>query len=240
MRRLDGWILAPVLLGLLCFVPRALPTPAVASPSRARSVALPQLQRAPERARERRFELDLERSSMRLLVVHDGGSVLVACSAGRGELLLGPADQDGALSLELDLSSLQVVEASAGGPRLDDVLAVLGEPRLTLRAQRLGVASGDLPRVWQDRWRGTVGLGASVVSRPLSSWRCALPGRRLRTQTWFALAGVDAAGGDADRGGIDPGGTVGPWLQNLDPRYAVTIGLDLAWRRSRGNGGRGN
>jgi len=221
--RFDLRIWAPALLGLACFLPRALPREPAAAPERVRSITLPQMHAPPERARERRYELDLDESSVRFLVEGNSGHLLAECRRCDGAMHFGAGVDDGDLELQLDLASLRVIDVSPGGPTVREVLGVLGDVQLELRARRVSVATSDLPGVHQDTWIGTVHLGPRQLLQPMQLWRCGLPGGRMHTQGHGTVAGVGF------------GLPARSWFGLFEERYTVTLGLDLAWRRARGN-----
>ena len=222
--RFDLRVWGPALVALACFVPRALPEAAAVGGEAARSIELPEMRVPPPKPRTQVFELDPERSSVRLLVQDRSGERLAQCTRVGGELELGDDRTDGELRLVLDLASLQDLgEAVHGAPSLPDVLGALGARDVELRARLVAVELGDLPGVQHDSWDGTVRLDERVHRQPLSLWRSALPGARLRLQGQTTIAAADF--------GLAPRA----WLGIFEQRIDVTLGLDLAWRRRRGN-----
>lgn len=222
----DWRIFGPALVALCCFVPRALPSPAPAPAAHARSIALPQMRIAASKPRERSFELDPERSSVRFLATGERGELLAECTRIEGRLDLGADTLDGALQLTLDLSSLRALDGNAGdgpsgGPGIRDVLGVLGDVGVEVRSKLVAVEVDDMPGVQLDTWVGTVRIGGRVLQQPMQLWRTMLPGARLRQQ------------GHGTVGGAGFGLPAHGWLGLLEDHFDVTLGLDLAWRRRR-------
>ncbi|HEB54547.1 MAG TPA: hypothetical protein ENI87_14945 [bacterium] len=235
MRGPDLLVFGPLLVGIACFVPHARPKTVAPPPERARSVALPRLHGARPSRRRRDYELDAERSSVRFLVEVGDRRMLARCPRLVGRMTLGAADDpdSGTLELELDLASLELLESVPAGARARDVLGVLGDLPLQLRSRRVAVTRCDLAGVEQDRWLGTAQLGARVLLQPVELWRCELPGRRLRTQGHGTVAALPY--GLYQRPWLRPSWLLPSWLSWGRTRIDVTVGLDLAWRRRRGD-----
>jgi hypothetical protein len=140
----------------------------------------------------------------------------------KGTLDLEP-DGTGELELVLDLATLQPLHGAAGGgDRGIDLAHVLGVYRgstIVYRARLAATTTSDLPGVSQRTFLGTLRLGSQVLTQPMQLWQCALPGQPLRLQGHGTVA--------ADQYGLP----TRRWLALFPEDHAVTLGLDLAWRR---------
>ena len=215
------YIWLPALVGAAAFVPRALPVAPRAAAIVPHAVELPALHGAPIAREPQRYELAAEASSVRFRVVGAHDQLLVACTHATGSLTLDPRDGSGTLELTLDLGALTPV---ADGPRDFDartVLGVFGGVPLHYRAQLVATASSDLPGVGGTTWLGTLHFGARALHQPMQLWICRLPGRPLRA---CGHGTMPAAAFGLERRWF-------PWFAR---HRDVTLGLDLCWRRTRG------
>ncbi|MEO6594873.1 MAG: hypothetical protein ABIP94_08985, partial [Planctomycetota bacterium] len=170
------------------------------------------------------YELDADKCSVRFFVEGPHGAVLAACPGVSGRLSFAandPTGRSGELELHLDLASLQRLGADSAAI---DGPSMRGLPRsgeLVYRAQLVSSTTSDLPGVTQQSWLGTLRSGTHALRLPMQLWQCLLPGRRLRLQ---GRTSVDAAslGMPARR-----------WLDFFEGPDTITLGFDLAWKRSR-------
>ena len=219
---LDPRVWLPLAIAGVCFGLRATPIPPPAPLDAVRAITLPELRGLPPSTRPQQLELDPERSSVRFLVAGLPQELLVACPGVKGTLDLAP-NGTGELELVLDLATLQPLHGAAGGgDRGIDVAHVLGVYRgstIVYRARLAATTSSDLPGVSQRTFLGTLRLGSQVLAQPMQLWQCSLPGQPLRLQGHGTVA--------ADQYGLP----TRRWLALFPEDHAVTLGLDLAWRR---------
>lgn len=212
----------PLAIAGVCFGLRATPTPPPAPLGEVRAITLPAMHGLPPSTKPQRLELDPERSSVRFLVSGLAQELLVACPGVKGTLDLAP-NGTGELELVLDLATLQTLHGAAGGDdRGIDVAHVLGVYRgstIVYRARLAATTTSDLPGVSQRTFLGTLRLGSQVLTQPMQLWQCSLPGQPLRLQGHGTVA--------ADQYGLP----TRRWLALFPEDHAVTLGLDLAWRR---------
>lgn len=216
---LDARIWVPAVLGILMFLPRAWPaTPPPPSP-RASAVAMPALHGSPPTRTAASFELVPEHSAVHFLVRGPRGELQVPCPGVRGTLQIDPKGPGTTLELHLDLTSLP----TAAGASLDvhHVLGVHRSAEVVYRGALATTTSSDLPGVQRLLFLGRLHFGDRAVQQPMQLWQCSLPGQPLRLQGHGTVSG--AAFGLPTR----------RWLGLLTERHEVTLGLDLAWRRSR-------
>lgn len=219
---LDPRVWLPLAIAGVCFGLRATPIPPPAPLDAVRAITLPELRGLPPSTKPQQLELDPERSSVRFLVAGLPQELLVACPGVKGTLDLAP-NGTGELELVLDLATLQPLHGAAGGgDRGIDVAHVLGVYRgstIVYRARLAATTSSDLPGVSQRTFLGTLRLGSQVLAQPMQLWQCSLPGQPLRLQGHGTVA--------ADQYGLP----TRRWLALFPEDHAVTLGLDLAWRR---------
>lgn len=217
---LDPRVWLPALVGLSCFAPRALPAPAAPPHERPQAVALPPLHGAPAGSGVQSFELLPERSSVHFLVRGPRGELLVNCPGCRGTLQLDAKNNQGSLELRLDLTSLTDTAPGSG----IDVHHVLGMHRtseIVYRGNLVATTRTDLPGVEDLLFVGLLHFGELALQQPMHLWQCSLPGQPVRLQGHGTVAG--AAYGLPSR----------RWLGLVTEHHAVSLGLDLAWRRTR-------
>lgn len=219
--RMDWRVWLPALVAIACFGTRALPKVAATDQEKSRSITLPQLYGMPLKKRLRRFRLDADKSSARFDVKGRRRHMVAQCPKLEGELLLGPKPEQGTLTLRLDLSSLRSLSKDNADFSIPDVLDVLGNLEVVYHGTMVSAATSDLPGVMQTTWLGRVQFGSRVLAQPMQLWRCALPGQAIRLQG-HGIAMANSLG-----------------LPNrftmslLDEQYAITLGLDLAWKPVR-------
>ena len=215
---LDARVWLPLVVAAGWFATRARP-PAPEPPGPpAAAMTLPPMHGLPPSTKEQVLELDAEHSSVRFLVTGLRGELLVACPAVQGSLKLLAGGAGGELELRLDLASLVPLHDAASV----DVPHVLGVHRgseIVYRANLVATTGSDLPGVVQRTFLGTLRFGARVMQQPMQLWQCSLPGQPLRLQGHGTVA-AEAYGLPKRR-----------WLALIDEGHAVTLGLDLAWRR---------
>lgn len=221
---LDPRVWLPLLLAGSWFAARARP-PAVEPPAPpAVALALPPMHGLPPSSKEQNLELDAEHSSVRFLVTGLRGELLVACPSVQGSLKLLAGGAGGELELRLDLASLvplhdSTVHGGTGGVDVPHVLGVHRGSEIVYRANLVATTGSDLPGVVQRTFLGTLRFGSRVMQQPMQLWQCSLPGQPLRLQGHGTVA-AETYGLPKRR-----------WLALIDEGHAVTLGLDLAWRR---------
>lgn len=219
---LDARVWGPTLVGVLCFVPRALPTPLPAAPPRAAAIELPAARGLPPGTGTQQFELATEQSAARFLVRGPGGELLATCPGCSGSLQLDAQRGTGSLELRLDLVSL-VDEEPDRGLDLHHVLGALRTTELVYRGELAALTRTSQLGVQCLSFDGLLHVGDRAIRQPMQLWQCQLPGQALRLQ---GNGTVDAATfGLPER----------RWLGLWPERHEVTLGLDLAWRRRRAN-----
>lgn len=211
--------IVPVLLASLGFAWRALPQKPSPPLPAIRATDLPTLPNLPPGKKNLDLELDAEHSSVRFLVTGLDEDLLVGCPAVTGRLVLTDAGTHGVLELQLDLASLEPLQGAERGLDLAHVLGVHRGATITYRGELVATTSSDLPGVQQRTWLGQLRFGAQVLLQPMQLWQCSLPGKPLRLQGHGTVAG--------DRYGLP----TRHWLALFPEAHAVTLGLDLAWRR---------
>ena len=209
----------PVLLATLGFAWRAIPPTAAPPLPTVTATDLPTLPNLPPGKKNLALELDAEHSSVRFLVTGLAEDLLVGCSAVTGRLQLTDGGSRGVFELQLDLSSLEPLQGADRGLDLAHVLGVHRGATITYRGELVATTSSDLPGVQQRTWLGQLRFGAQVLLQPMQLWQCSLPGKPLRLQGHGTVAG--------DRYGLP----TRHWLALFPEAHAVTLGLDLAWRR---------
>ena len=216
---LDWRVLAPIAVGAVLFALRPATLPPRGQPSPQRTIELPTPVAGGLSQRDADYELDAERSTVRFFV-DDGAPRFAACPGVRGSLQVRTGTAPSTLELELDLGSLQPLEANAP---LDlwRLLGVHRGGRITYRAELLRTATSPLPGVTERVWLGTLRLDEHAVRQPMSLWQVSLPGQPLRLQGHGTVAGATY---DLPTRG---------WLGLAADSHAVTLGLDLVWRRRR-------
>lgn len=218
---LDARVWLPLAVAGILFGFRALPTPAPLPLDEVRSFTLPTMHGQPPAKSAQHLELDAERSSVRFLVTGLHEELLVACTSVKGTMDLEP-NGSGELELELDLASLQPLHGVDRGVDVAHVLGVYRGSTIVYRAKLVSIATSDLPGVSQRTWIGTLRFGAQVLQQPMQLWQCALPGQPLRLQGHGTVAAANF------------GLPTRRWLALFPEEHAVTLGLDLAWRRRAG------
>jgi hypothetical protein len=219
--RMDWRVWLPALVAIACFSTRALPKTAATNNEKTRSITLPQLYGMPLKNRLRRFRLDAEESSARFDIKGRQQHMVAQCQQLDGELLLGPKPDQGTLTLRLDLSSMRSLSKDNSDFSIPDVLGVLGNLEVVYHGKMISVATNDLPGVVQTTWLGRIQLGSRVLAQPMQLWRCALPGQAIRLQG-HGIAVANSLGLPSRY-----------TLSLLDEKYAITLGLDLAWKPVR-------
>lgn len=218
----DPRVWLPLAIAGVWFGLRATPTPPPTPLGEVRAITLPAMHGLPPASKAQHLDLDPERSSVRFLVTGLAQELLVACPGVKGTLDLEP-NGNGELELVLDLATLQPLHgAASGNDRGIDVAHVLGVYRgstIVYRARLAATTTSDLPGVSQRTFLGTLRLGAQVLAQPMQLWQCSLPGQPLRLQGHGTVA--------ADQYGLP----TRRWLALFPEDHAVTLGLDLAWRR---------
>lgn len=218
---LDPRVWLPLAIAGALFGLRCTPTPPPAPLDEVRSVTLPTMYGQPPPRSAQHLELDAERSSVRFLVGGLREELLVACTSVKGSMDLEP-NGTGDLELVLDLASLQPLHGADRGVDVAHVLGVYRGSTIVYRAKLVSVASSDLPGVSQRTWIGTLRFGSQVLQQPMQLWQCALPGQPLRLQGHGTVAATNF------------GLPTRRWLALFPEDHAVTLGLDLAWRRRAG------
>ncbi|MCU0864702.1 MAG: hypothetical protein MUC36_12970 [Planctomycetes bacterium] len=218
---LDLRVWLPVALAAAMFVPRMTPVPPAVAADAAAGTTLPTIRGLPPATTEQHYELDAAASTVRFHATGPRGELLVACTGLRGELHLPAGGQGGTFELHLDLGSLQTLTADAGSFDLAHVLGVHRGSELSYRADLVATTSTDLPGVTQRTWLGLLRFGVRAVRQPMQLWQCSLPGQPLRLQGHGTVAGDDY--------GLPRRHLLGVYTEHA----AVTLGLDLVWRRRR-------
>lgn len=212
----DPRVSAPALLAAAALAFRVLPPPPPSPPPRPVAVRLPAVHGAPEPKGAQQFELNLEASAAQFCLAGSGEPAWIACRGLQGSLRLEP-DGTGTLELDLDLGSLQPLAGAAVD--LPMLLGVQGHDHVRYRASLHASTRIDLPGVRQLLWLGELRLGPVRRRQPMQMWLCTLPAQPPR------LLG---------HGVVEP---TGLGLRRSDglgsAALAVTLGLDLAWRRVR-------
>jgi hypothetical protein len=167
--------------------------------------------------------LDAERCSVRFLCDTGGDETLAACRRLTGRLRVQDGGERRELDLDLDLGSLQPVGEAAPDLDLWRLLGVHRGSEVSYRASQLRRSTGTLPGVTELLWLGTLRFDGRVVQQPMVLWQVSLPGQPLRLQGHGSVAG-DTYGLPSRR-----------WLGLGTRSHVVTLGLDLAFRRERGN-----
>ena len=215
---LDPRVWLPALVGIVAFLPRALPPAAAAPLARPTAVALPEVHGLPPATGEQQFELLAERSTVHFLVRGPRGELRTACPAFRGTLQLDGKRHRGSIELQLDLTSLPGNEGNSS-LGLHHVLGVHRTTVITYRGTLVATTRTDLAGVQQRTFLGRLYFGDRAISQAMQLWQCSLPGQPLRLQGHGTVSGA-AYGLPARR-----------WLGWFPEEHEVTLGLDLAWRR---------
>lgn len=217
---LDPRVWTPIAIAALCFSFRLHPPAAPAAADPARPVALPAMQPAPPPKSDVDYVLDPAKSTVRFLVEGSQGELLTTCTRVEGRLRLTTKGEGSEFELELDLGSLA---PSGTEPTTIDLYRLLGVHRgseVRYRGTLLRTSTTNLPSVTERVWLGTLRIGPRIVRQPMQLWQCALSGQPMRLQ---GHGTVDVA---------DYGLPRRSWLGLLQENHVVTLGLDLAWRRS--------
>lgn len=224
MKPLHAWsaVLGPLLCGALGFALREGLRPApLPPPGPGRAVPLPTPSLVPFRAKAERFQLQPELSAARFLVRGDLGELQLRCPGLSGTLQFDPEPGRSSLELRLDLHTLDTVDDTPlPAEALRHLLGVHRSATATFRGTWTHTLSTPVPGLVQLLFDGTLELGGHVVRQSLGLWRAALPGQPLR------LCGhgtVDAH---------DYGLPERSFLGFRQEQHLVTLGLDLAFRRS--------
>lgn len=220
---LDVRIWGPFVVAAEAVLLRGSTDPGAPATTTARAVELPLLHGLPEPRGDAVYRLDPDRSSVRLRIGADGSERLLACGRCAGRLSIRDGGAARELELECDLAALQPVDpAQPPGAPLPSPEAT-GARQLAVRATLQHGAATELPGVVRQQWSGSVRLAAREVAPAIELWQVSLPGQPLRLQGHAVLAGA----------------TFGPpsrsWLGLAQDSEVVVLGLDLAWRRQRGN-----
>ena len=168
------------------------------------------------------YDLDMTRSCVRFLVKGSGPDLLLSCSLVQGTLELCPLPGKSVLELRIDLGSLAPVVLAPEHDPEQDLQHLLGVHRgseVVYRATLTSSATSPLPALHFLIWQGTLRFGSRAMRQPMALWQTAMPGQPLRLQG-HGTVGADAYG--------LPRRT---WLGLVEERHAVTLGLDLAWKR---------
>lgn len=217
---LDVRVWGPMLVGIACFVPRALP-PAAARPGmHPAAVELPQPRGLPPATAAVHCELVGEQSSVRFHVTGPRGEMLATCSSISGDLRLDGKQGTGSLDLRLDLTSL-TDDAPLDGLDVHHVLGAMRTSSIAYHADLVATTRCDLPGVQRLLFLGRLHLGERTLLQPMELWQCSLPGQPMRTQGHGTVQAAVFGLPERRRFGIWP------------ERHEVTLGLDLAWRRTR-------
>jgi len=223
MRLPDPRLWAPLALAIAALTAReATRRPPQPAPVLGHAVALPLPRGTAAPRAELEYALDLSQSSIHFLLERDGEQRLFTCSVAEGRLVLSPDPTRSRLRLRLALSSLRADpdQGDAHGDDLWDPLGLQRHADLVYDATLTSAATTPVACLSRLLWQGTLQFGSRVVRQPMELWQTALPGRALRLQGHGTVAG--------DTYGITPRGL----FAFLHDRHAVTLGLDLAWRRA--------
>lgn len=223
---LDPRVLLPVLLGSAVLAGRELLRPGVPpAPPPAISVELPTPQLVPPTNREIAYDLDLERSTVRFVLRGEGRDLVLRCPVVSGSLEFRPPPAESVLELHLDLGTLAAWNAPVDAETdacLDDLLGARRDGRIDYRGTLVSTATSPLQGLVHRLFSGAVCFGSRVVRQPVGLWQTALPGQPLRLQGYGT---VDAATFRRPRP---------HWFGLAEEHHAVTLGLDLAWKRRTG------
>ncbi|MBM4063333.1 MAG: hypothetical protein FJ265_19875 [Planctomycetes bacterium] len=220
---LDPRVWLPAALAALLLGSReALRPGSPTSPAAAAAVELPTPKLVPAGPRDQAYDLDAARSSVRFLVEGEGRELLATCSVTSGRLDLRADAPSSTIELQLDLGSL--VPAAGDGTALPEaeLLHLLGVHRgveVSYRGTLTSTTTAPLPGLVHRLWTGSFRFGHRAVRQQVGLWQAALPGQPLRLQGYGTVV--------AD----DYGLPVRSWLGFAPERHAITLGLDLAWRR---------
>lgn len=217
----DLRVVSPLLLAVAAFAVRELlrpvPPPAL-EVVHAVALPIPRGEAAPKREQE--YELDADASVVRFCVREGTDELLLACPGAKGRLVLATDPTACRVELEFDLGRLQGVGAAVADVDLWHVLGTHKNGSVDFRAELVSAATTPLPALRLDVFRGDLRFGGRTVRRTLELWQTALPGRPLRLQGDATFA--------ADALGLPPRRTF-PFLHE---GHVVTLGLDLAWKRT--------
>lgn len=186
----------------------------------ATELPIPRGTAAPKHAQA--YDLDLANSCIRFFVQGASHDLLLTCSVVSGTLEFDADPAKSTFELRIDLGSLAAVPGAGAEETEADLQHLLGVHRgseVLYRGSLLSAATSPIPALSHLLWQGTLRFGSRVLRQPMALWQTTLPGQPLRLQG-HGTVGTDAYGLPRRS-----------WLGLLEERHAVTLGLDLAWKR---------
>ncbi len=216
---LDPRVLAPLLAASVAFSFRAQPAPRPVPSPPPRAIELPSPPVAPQPKTATSFVLDTEASTVRFLVEGGDGELLTACKRFTGSLRLDPQAEASEFELRLDLGSLSPVGNALAEVDLRRLLGVHTGSEIHYRGKLVRTSTSPVPGVIERVWLGGLQLDGRLVRQPMQTWQCSLAGQPLRLQGHGTV--------DVTEYGLPRRSRLGV----LRDDHAVTIGLDLVWRR---------
>lgn len=192
------------------------PTPEV----RATELPIPQGSAQPKRRET--YDLDPAKSCVRFFVEGANRDFLLSCAVMSGTLELHPDPTQSLFELRIDLGSLSPergADANETESNLQHLLGVHRGSEIVYRGTLLSAATSPLPSLHLLLWQGTLRVHDRALRQPMALWQTTLPGQPLRLQG-HGTVGTDGYGLPRRS-----------WFGLLEERHAVTLGLDLAWKR---------